>query len=91
MRVFRILHLLLVAASVWKCHGAEFKVEETQKTHDAIKNTQGHETESKMMDEFRNNEEEEQQRQETPPNIVLILADDLGYGDLSYSGHPTSR
>ncbi|CAL4203383.1 unnamed protein product, partial [Meganyctiphanes norvegica] len=25
------------------------------------------------------------------PNVVLFLADDMGYGDLGYSGHPTSR
>ena len=26
-----------------------------------------------------------------PPSILLILADDLGYGDLGVAGHPTSR
>lgn len=32
-----------------------------------------------------------QEQQKTPPNIILILADDLGAGDLHCTGHPYAR
>ena len=28
---------------------------------------------------------------ERPPNVILIITDDQGYGDMSAHGHPSSR
>ena len=32
-----------------------------------------------------------QEKVETPPNVIIILADDIGYGDLGFNGEPTVK
>lgn len=32
-----------------------------------------------------------QEKAATPPNVIIILADDIGYGDLGFNGEPTIR